>query len=462
MRGRDHAFGGQVSDRGHPRPTQATPPLKLIATDPSFCEVMSGGYVFLRRGPDDDLLFIEDRAGIDGLFADQIRLMKNEIEALGVDQLLGIPVTDLQASLFQDFRIDPLQLDKSSIEQELGDVKVDISKDSTRMIRDRSVPFLVTATARIVHVPYSGDSRLFRCTPNTRDSNPPRARVRDGELVLTFVVLGESKEEVKGAINGEVARIEMYLGWQRANVENLNSSLFRDALTLIQNRIEKVKRDQDITDYIGIPVRRRSDSSRTTVTPLTRKRLTISALSPLQPKFQAEPLLEEPVYYEILADIQNLSVMIERSPSSFATLGEEGIRDNLLLILNGMWQGAATGETFNRAGKTDILIRYENSNLFVAECKIWKGPSSLTDAVDQLFGYVTWRDTKTALLVFNRNKDLSTVISKGKQVIEASEFFKREHKRLGQTAFCYVLRHPRDQYKEVYLSLMFFDVPVVL
>lgn len=58
-------------------------------------------------------------------------------------------------------------------------------------------------------------------------------------------------------------------------------------------------------------------------------------------------------------------------------------------------------------GKSDILIRDGDRSVFVAECKIWRGSKSLSNAIDQLLGYATWRDTKTAILVFNRNKELS-------------------------------------------------------
>ncbi len=69
-----------------------------------------------------------------------------------------------------------------------------------------------------------------------------------------------------------------------------------------------------------------------------------------------------------------MSVVVERNPTSFATLDEEGIRDHFLLQLNGHYEGAATGETFNAAGKTDIMIRAEDRNVFIAECKFWRGP----------------------------------------------------------------------------------------
>jgi hypothetical protein len=54
---------------------------------------------------------------------------------------------------------------------------------------------------------------------------------------------------------------------------------------------------------------------------------------------------------------------------------------------------------FNAAGKTDILIRAEDRSVFIAECKIWKGPATIRDALGQLLSYLSWRDTKAALLV---------------------------------------------------------------
>jgi hypothetical protein len=57
-----------------------------------------------------------------------------------------------------------------------------------------------------------------------------------------------------------------------------------------------------------------------------------------------------------------------------------------LVQLNGQYQGAATGETFNHTGKTDILIRHENKNIFVAECKFWGGYEELIATTTQLLG----------------------------------------------------------------------------
>jgi len=74
-----------------------------------------------------------------------------------------------------------------------------------------------------------------------------------------------------------------------------------------------------------------------------------------------------------------------------------------LAHLNGYYKGSATGETFRQSGKTDIRIEAESRVAFVAECKVWKGSQTISESVDQLLSYLSWRDCKTAILVFNKS-----------------------------------------------------------
>ena len=129
-------------------------------------------------------------------------------------------------------------------------------------------------------------------------------------------------------------------------------------------------------------------------------------------KFAPEPALDQREYEHILGVLRSMALVIERSPGSFASLDEEAIRTHFLLQLNGHYEGLATGETFNSSGKTDILIRADNKNVFIAECKFWRGPKSFSDSIDQLFRYLSWRDSKCALLIFNQTKNSSAVRQK--------------------------------------------------
>jgi hypothetical protein len=107
-----------------------------------------------------------------------------------------------------------------------------------------------------------------------------------------------------------------------------------------------------------------------------------------------------------------MALVMERSPSAFAEMDEENLRMHFLVPLNGAFEGDATGETFNHDGKTDILLRKDGRNVFIAECKFWVGPKGFTDTIDQLLNYLTWRDSKTAIIIFVRNTTISTVVAK--------------------------------------------------
>lgn len=152
-----------------------------------------------------------------------------------------------------------------------------------------------------------------------------------------------------------------------------------------------------------------------------------------------------------------MSLVIERSPAAFASLDEEAIRSHFLLQLNGHYEGAATGETFNASGKTDILIRVENRNIFIAECKFWHGPKSINDAIDQLLGYLSWRDSKCALLVFNKTKDSSSVRLKMHEIMGSRPEHRKTlvHDPNGDSRYIFIKLE--DPGREIQICTMLFD-----
>ena len=117
------------------------------------------------------------------------------------------------------------------------------------------------------------------------------------------------------------------------------------------------------------------------------------------------------VLQQILQVIHDVGKQFERLPSTYANKEEEDLRDHFLLFLEAGFEGSATGETFNKKGKTDILLRYNGQNVFIAECKFWRGEKGFLKTIDQLLEYLTWRDSKIAVMLFVPNKDFSSVVS---------------------------------------------------
>ena len=159
-----------------------------------------------------------------------------------------------------------------------------------------------------------------------------------------------------------------------------------------------------------------------------------------------------------------MSLVMEMSPRTFSKLYEEEIRDFFLIILNSHYKGQATGETFNVTGKTDILIRDKGKNAFIAECKIWDGPKTLSDAIDQILGYASWRNTKIAILLFNKDKKFSQVLEKVDETVKSHKCYKRmnalrNEELKNETIFSYIFHQPNDKNREMIITIMTFNIP---
>ncbi len=166
-------------------------------------------------------------------------------------------------------------------------------------------------------------------------------------------------------------------------------------------------------------------------------------------------------YEEILSLLSNMVTVMERNPKTFEGIEEEALRDHFLVQLNGKYKGQATGETFNKKGKTDILIRVDGKNIFIAECKFWGGEKKLKETLDQLLGYTTWRDTKLAMLIFNRNKNFTAVLQQIPEVIKKHPNFLRElnNQLEAGKGFRSILHHPDDKNRELLLTVLAFEIP---
>ena len=114
---------------------------------------------------------------------------------------------------------------------------------------------------------------------------------------------------------------------------------------------------------------------------------------------------------------------------------------------------------FNSNGKTDILIREGDRNIFIGECKIWKGPKAISEALDQLLGYLVWRDTKAALLLFIRSGVPSEVVAKAHAMIQEHPNFKRAGRNETEERRDFVLHANGDRSREIRLAFLPFVLP---
>jgi len=127
--------------------------------------------------------------------------------------------------------------------------------------------------------------------------------------------------------------------------------------------------------------------------------------------------------------------------------------------LNGQFEGSASGETFNSQGKTDILIREGNRNVFIAECKFWRGPKSYANTIDQVLSYLSWRDTKAAILVLFRDEKFTSMLADAQETVQAHSNFDGGLVPYGEAGFRCGLRQADDPERKLVLTTLAFHIP---
>lgn len=166
-----------------------------------------------------------------------------------------------------------------------------------------------------------------------------------------------------------------------------------------------------------------------------------------------------PEYNKILDCIHSIGKMFERLPSTYAGKDEESLRDHILVTLQGLVAGSATGESFNKRGKTDILVRNQSSSEFVGECKFWRGKVVFLDTITQLLSYLTWRDKNTGIIFFVPNHDFSAVLEKVTEYVSEHPQFLRETGVRDKAWHNFEFRMAENTSSVINVAIMLYHIP---
>lgn len=385
--------------------------------------------------------------------------MMEEIRRFPEHRVMNTSVDDLCNYLIEKYSIDVPVLDEAGIHADRQDTEIDVSRDPNRWMRDPSRPFYVSGTKIEITIPFTGDGEAFKIRPTTASMNPPRALVRGQQLIMNFIGTDLDADQLRGRIQGAVSEIKVHLDRLRNDSAGLHNQLPHLARTNVEGRRQKFLADQNLVASLGFPMKTRADMPQTYRAPEVRRRIQLSPPPVSTAPFKPEPVLATQDYEHILSVMTNMAIVMERSPSAFQSMGEEDLRQHFLVQLNGHYEGQASGETFNYEGKTDILVRSEGRNIFIAECKYWGGSKKLTDTVDQLLGYLSWRDTKAAIVLFNRQRSFTHVLGEIPSTVKVHPNCKRDLGKQSETSFRYVFAHRDDPNREMTVTVLAFDVP---
>jgi hypothetical protein len=169
-------------------------------------------------------------------------------------------------------------------------------------------------------------------------------------------------------------------------------------------------------------------------------------------------LPRKPEFNDILRVIWQTGTRMERLPHTYRGMNEEALRDHFITTLSPPFP-STTGETFNKKGKTDILIQHEGQNVFIAECKYWRGAKGHHETIDQLLGYLTWRDSVAAVVCFVDNNQLTPVLATIEKESPTHTSFVKSHGKKEEGWFMYEFHLPSDPGRIVELAVLVFHFP---
>ena len=386
--------------------------------------------------------------------------LADEINAWDGDQLLNKSIDDLCQFFVDKYRIEIpiLNRNENEIKKDYEDTQIDVSRDPRYTTDDQDGPVYVNEFRIKITVPFTGNASAFWYQPTAGTLNQPRAHINQKKKHLVLVVTDTNFEKnvLLQRIYSTLDKIDNYLTNLCEDAAKLNSELDSIARQCIEVRRSELEKNRELFASLPFKLRQRDDSLKTHEVPQERRTI---KLKPVQTSSQSYQSLDETDYERILKVIENMTRVMEYSPDAFVKMREEVLRWHFLVQLNGHYEGRATGETFNYEGKTDILIRSEGKNIFIAECKYWSGPKKLTETIDQLLGYTSWHDTKVAVIVFNRNKDFTNVLNSIKSTTKKHPNCKRELDQRSETSFRFIFSHRDDTNRKMILTVMAFDVP---
>ena len=397
------------------------------------------------------------RTPVEHVIRERITKATDAIDAETDDYIRGVNETEYVDHVYSQFAFGIPRIDFS---QRSGDV-VQRPIPAT-MFRGFIPPGTHSLPRPVIRtfLPCSGDMPLLVIRPSSYSNFTASVTVDDEGIWFEYPILEPAfKEAIKAQQQADVNGFQGMYQTLVKDLESGNRRLQSEIGRHVNARKQRLAEGERLLESWGIPLKRTPDRVSYAAPVTVRK----SVLPRPKAGEKSEPILADAVYEEILEIAQGLGKAFERHPATYRNVEEEALRDHFVLHLEPRFavEGAATGETFNKVGKTDILIRYRNMTVFVAECKWWAGEKAYLDALTQMLGYVTWRDTKTAILLFVRNKRITPVLNAITKTTPSHPNFVAEVTRMDDGPFRYTFHLNGDRDRHLTVAVQVFHFPDV-
>jgi hypothetical protein len=382
------------------------------------------------------------------------------------DYIISNPTEDL-VKYYLNNALQPIEFDDSREEKMSHDKSVETIYAHEREWGYQQDGDLKVETEKIIVklpiIPNSKVDQILRLRTNSISMSPkPEIDIRGSYVVIELEIKGYGKNlddaEIAQRINGIKSTIQGMLSSKNTEINSENKKLEQNLVQFIDQRKQKLDSDKsrlsNLMKLTKIPLERKDSD--------TVKKIQIDTkpfVKKIKPKTPEEDYqLDHDKVVDIIRLMDNQSLQFEKTPKTYDNLGEENLRDLLLANLNSVFEGKATGETFNNKGKSDIYLNIDKGNILVSECKFYGGEKLYQDTIDQLLGYLTWRQNYGIMITFSKNKDFTKVIEDADSIITSHSTYQSGFKKLGDSHFISKHTLPTDDYKYVEIHHLYYNL----
>lgn len=417
--------------------------------------------------------------------------LRDEIHNESEDYILSLGENEYKSYLIDKYGLEKIEIFKSEEKfaephKKVGTIQDKFGRNIKRSIYHYTIKY-----------PFSGDPSLFSVRPSQHSIEYKRIEVdtENNTVSINFKLPKNDQDQVEKEKEKIYSQAFVNLDSLNNSVERWNSllpgkvdSIFdeikkeeteskepdEEAEITGEEEAESVPADQPAIDDQKEEAEQKEPSKETEVKG-DEKAESVPAVAPAIEKSKPTPSVEKDekvasgphlskeLYTDILNIIYDVGKKMEKKPSLYLDRDEEDLRDQFMLFLETRYEGATgTSEIFSKKGSTDIILKYseEGPNLFVAECKFWHGINVFKKVVSQLFGkYVTWKDSKAALLFFVTNQNFSSVLTEVKQHISEHPYYKNYLGDNGDSSFAYKFHLTNRDDIEIDLEVLLFHFP---
>lgn len=381
-------------------------------------------------------------------------MIRHKLSAESPAYLLEVDFDEYLDYLVAEIKKEPLEWyeDQKTIEE--FTVKIE------RRDRAFGAPYIVSEQRLRLRIPISPHPQrdlYFRYGPSTTRGAEPDWKFEGNVLVREV-------EATEQAVQKVIEDVRFWLGTRNEDIELGNRNLLEHIRPVWEEKRRQLEEQhsttQSLLQKLNIPLHQ-DPNARAKPVEIKPRQLRTVMEKPTARATQREPTLNREDVASLVDFIGQYVRQFEVSPKTYTGMGEEELRDLLVAMMNTSYPGSTTAETFSKLGKTDISLRPDSGHVLICECKFWSGAKAYGEAIDQLFGYLTWRQNYGVLIHFCRLKDMSRAISEAKRATSEHRSFTEgglhDHSEARFTSRHF---HPQDASKLLEIHHLFIDLSV--